>query len=66
MLKQFDPDDETLVETDSSGYVVGGVLQQYDKEGVLRPCAFYSQKNTPAECNYEIHDKELLAVVKCL
>lgn len=66
ILKQFDPDDETVVETDSSGYVVGGVLQQYDRTGALRPCAFYSQKNSPAECNYEIHDKELLAIVKCL
>ena len=66
ILKQFDPDDETIVETDSSGYVTGGMLQQYDKEGVLQPCAFFSQKNSPAECNYEIHDKELLAVVKCI
>ena len=66
ILKHFNPDDETIVETDSSGYVAGGILQQYDKEGVLRPCAFFSQKNSPAECNYEIHDKELLAVVKCI
>ena len=36
ILKQFDPDDEILVETDSSGYVVGGVLQEFDQDGVLR------------------------------
>ncbi|KAL1952468.1 hypothetical protein VTO42DRAFT_5289 [Malbranchea cinnamomea] len=34
-------------------------------EGVLHPYAYFSQKNSPAECNYEIHDKELLAIVKC-
>ncbi|KAL1952626.1 hypothetical protein VTO42DRAFT_4596 [Malbranchea cinnamomea] len=34
-------------------------------EGVLHPCAYFSQKNSPAECNYEIHDKELLVIVKC-
>ena len=28
--------------------------------------AFYSRKLAPAERNYEIHDKELLVVVKCL
>ena len=33
---------------------------------MLRPCAFYSQRNIPAESNYEIYDKELLAIVKCL
>lgn len=66
ILMQFDPERETIVETDSSGYVVGGVLLQYDDSGVLRPCAYYSQKNTPAESNYEIYDKELLAIVKCL
>lgn len=64
VLLQFDPNRETV--TDSSGYAVGGVLSQYDDEGVLRPCAFFSQKNTPAECNYENYDKELLAIVKCL
>ena len=62
----FDPDRETVLETDSSGYCTGGVLMQYDDQGVLRPCAFFSKKNLPAECNYPIYDKELLAIVKCL
>jgi transposase InsO family protein/predicted aspartyl protease len=65
ILAQFDSDDETILETDSSGYVTGGILSQY-KDSVLRPIAFFSQKNSPAECNYEIYDKELLAIIKCL
>jgi hypothetical protein len=56
ILMQFDPDRETVVETDSSGWAVGGVLSQYDDDGLLRPCAYFSKKNAPAECNYEIHD----------
>lgn len=66
VLMQFDPDRETVLEVDSSGYVTGGLLSQYDDKGTLRPCAYFSQKNTPAECNYEIYDKELLAIVKCV
>lgn len=27
--------------------------------------AFFSKKHSPAECNYEIYDKELLAIVRC-
>ncbi len=65
VLTQFDPDRETVVETDSSGYCVGGILSQW-VEGVLRPCAYYSKKNQPAECNYEIYDKEMLAIIRCL
>lgn len=66
ILVQFDPDRETVVEADSSGWATGGVLSQYGNDGMLRPCAYFSRKNTPAECNYEIHDKELLAIISCL
>ena len=65
ILAQFDPDDETVLETDSSGYCSGGVLSQV-KGDVLRPVAFISKKHSPAECNYPIYDKELLAIIRCL
>ncbi|KAL1954305.1 hypothetical protein VTO42DRAFT_1415 [Malbranchea cinnamomea] len=41
------------------------VLLKLHPEGVLHPCAYFLQKNSPAEYNYEIHDKEFLAIVKC-
>lgn len=66
VLANFDPDREKVVEADSSGWATGGVLSQYDSEGLLRPCAYFSKKNSPAECNYDIHDKELLAIIRCL
>ena len=31
-----------------------------------RPVAFYSARHSVAECNYDIHDKELLAIIKCI
>ena len=66
ILTQFDASRRTIIETDSSGWATRGVLLQYDNDGILRPCAFFSKKNSPAECNYKIHDKELLAVIRCL
>jgi transposase InsO family protein len=65
-LATFDSERDTVLECDSSGYAVGGVLSQYDDEGILRPCAYFSKKNNAHECNYEIHDKELLAIIRCL
>jgi transposase InsO family protein len=66
VLVQFDPDRETVLETDASGWCTGGILSQRGDDGELRPCAFFSKKNAPAECNYDIHDKELLAIVNCV
>jgi hypothetical protein len=65
-LAQFDFDRETRIETDSSGWCIGGTLQQLTDDGLWVSCAFFSKKNNPAECNYEIHDKELLAIIRCL
>jgi hypothetical protein len=39
---------------------------QYSEDGLLYPYAFFSKKNTLVECNYEIYDKEILAIVQCL
>ena len=46
VLAHFDADRETFIETDSSGWAVGGILSQYDNDGVLRPCAYFSRKKT--------------------
>jgi fructose/tagatose bisphosphate aldolase len=65
ILVHFDHTQTAYVEADSSDYVQGGVLSQM-KDGILHPVAFFSRKLAPAECNYEIYDKELLAIVNCL
>jgi len=53
------------VETDASGHVIGGVLSQ-EQEGKWKPIAFLSRTMQPAEQNYKIYDKELLAIVEAL
>ena len=64
VLLHFDPDKPIIVETDASDYISAGILSQYDKNSVLRPIAYFSKKHNPAECNYEIYDKELMAIVR--
>lgn len=66
ILGHFDQSRKITVETDASGLVSAGVLSQPDDEGHLHPIAFFSKKHSPAECNYEIYDKELLAIIKAL
>ncbi|SLM34530.1 retrotransposon nucleocapsid protein [Lasallia pustulata] len=65
-LQHFDRTRKAILETDSSDHVNAGVLSQYDDDKVLHPVAFYSKNMVPAECNYEIYDKELLAIICCL
>ena len=62
-LRHFDPDKQSRVETDASGFGLGAILSQQDKAGHWRPVAFWSCKMNPAEQNYETHDQELLAIV---
>ena len=52
------------METNASDYVSVGVLSQYDEDGILHPVAFFSAKHSPAECNYEIYDNELMAIIR--
>ncbi|KAJ1591428.1 hypothetical protein NDA12_005916 [Ustilago hordei] len=65
VLQHFDYHLSTRLETDASDFAIAGVLKQ-EHEGQWHPVAFYSRKMSSAEKNYEIHDKELLAVVACL
>ena len=62
ILRHFDPSLPTVMETDASDFAIGAVLsQQVDNR--LHPIAFHSRKMDKAEINYEIHDKEMLAIV---
>jgi hypothetical protein len=62
----YDYDKKTVFETDALDWAFGGVLFQSGDDGVLRPMAYFSAKYIAAKCNYEIYDKELLAIIKCL
>jgi Reverse transcriptase (RNA-dependent DNA polymerase)/RNase H-like domain found in reverse transcriptase/Integrase zinc binding domain/Chromo (CHRromatin Organisation MOdifier) domain/gag-polyprotein putative aspartyl protease len=65
ILKHFDPDLEITLHADSSGAALSGIISQWHN-GILHPVAFWSRKCTPAECNYDIYDREMLAIVESM
>lgn len=66
ILALWDPSYPTRLEVDASGFATGGALLQQDKTGVWHPVAFRSSSMQPAERNYEIHDREMLAIIEAL
>jgi len=55
------------VEVDSSDFATGVVLsQQSTTDGKWHPVAFYSKSLFSVEQNYEIHEKEMLAIICAL
>jgi transposase InsO family protein len=66
LLHHFRPELETKLETDASDGTVAGALSQKAEDGHWHPVAFYSKSMAVAEQNYDIHDKEMLAVIRAL
>jgi len=66
VLAAPDLDKEMRVKADASDYATGRVLSVKGGDGKWRPVAFISKSLNDMERNYEIHDKEMLAVIRCL
>ncbi|KAK3523680.1 hypothetical protein QTP70_008614 [Hemibagrus guttatus] len=63
ILKHPDPNLPFVVEVDASDSGIGAVLSQlHGQPGKLFPCAYFSRKLTDAERNYDVGNKELLAM----
>ena len=62
-LAQWSPGDPLIVETHPSNYALGAILSTIDpSDNQVHPIAFHSRTFTSLELNYDIHDKELLAI----
>jgi len=66
VLAAPDLDKEFRVEADVSNYATGGVLSMKCSDEIWRPVTFISKSLSDTERNYEIHDKEMLAVIRYL
>jgi len=66
VLAAPDIDKKMRMEVNASDYAMGGVLSMECKDGLWRPVAFLSKSLNEIERNYEIHDKEMLAIIRGL
>src|SRR5690606_17378623 len=62
ILVHWQPDRPLIVETDASDYALAAILSQQLDSGEIHPVAFHSRTFQAAELNYDVHDKELLAI----
>ena len=65
VLSLLKREDKFRVETDASEHIIGGILSQ-EQEEKWKQIAFLFRMIQPAERNYEIYNKELLAIVEVL
>ena len=63
ILASFDPEKKIILKTDASDQALGSCLSQPDAEGRLHLVAYRSRKFSGPELNYDVHNKELLAIV---
>ena len=66
VLAAPDIDKKMRMEVDVSDYATGGVLSMECGNGLWRPVAYLSKSLNETEQNYEIHDKEMLAIIRGL
>jgi len=66
VLAAPDIDKKMRMEVDASDYATGRVLSMECEDGLWRPVAFLSKSLNEMERNYEIHDKEMLAIIRGL
>ena len=65
-LVSYDLQKQSQLETDALDKALRRYLTQIDKDRIPRLVAYYLQKFKKAELNYNIYDKELLAIIDCL
>ena len=62
VLAHVDPQKPFIIEADASDFALSSILSQQGNDEKLHPLAFHTCKFDASEINYEIHDKELLAI----
>ncbi len=65
VLSYFSFELKTFLESNSFHYVSIEILFQKENDDLIRSMTYFSKTLFSVECNYEIYDKELLAIIRC-
>jgi hypothetical protein len=66
ILAMVDTTKELWIESDASDYATGAVLSMKCDDGKWHPCAYLSKSLNNVERNYDVHDKEMLGIMRAL
>jgi len=64
ILTHWVPDTQLVMETDTLDYTLAAILSIMTKDNEIHPVAFHSWTFSTPELNYNVHNKELLAIFK--
>ena len=62
ILTHYQPNMLIIVKTDASDYAIADILSNICPDGEIHLITFYSRTLTVPKLNYDMHDKELLAI----
>ena len=66
MLCYFDRIKKTILKIDVFNYVNSEILSQYDNKKMFHLVTFFNKNIISTKCNYEIYNKKLLIIIRCL
>src|ERR1700724_285595 len=66
ILAMVDTTKRMRIESDASDFATGGILSMECDDEKWRPCAFLSKGLNDVERNYDVHDKEMLGIMRAL
>ena len=66
ILRYFDKLKKIIFKTNSLNYVNNDILSQYNNNNILHSIVFYNKNLILIEYNYQIYNKELLAIIRYL
>lgn len=62
-MAHYDHKRESRIEMDASDGVVAAIYSQLEENKSWHPVAFFSKTIAAAEINYEVQDKNILAII---
>ena len=66
IFRHYDRNRKTILKIDFFDWYLEKVFSQYDDDEIFHSMIFFNKKMIFVECNYEIYNKKLLTIIRCL